>query len=205
MWSRLCWLPWVLETYVNGVHTFDKPQHWLFPLFPWSAFAFAGLAIGFFLFSPWARRHELSAAGWTAASGAALGAFALWLDARPFHFYAVYDFWHTSPNFFAVRTGVLMGIVFLSYAWCRWGAGQRGFNPIIELGRQSLLVYWVHIEFVYGRFSVLKKGAQGIAGASLGLLVIFAAMTALAAIRNRSKGRGLQALAVWRHSARAPA
>ena len=39
---RLCgqryrprWLPWYLESYVNGVHIFDKPQPWLFPLFPW--------------------------------------------------------------------------------------------------------------------------------------------------------------------------
>src|SRR5713226_1013364 len=31
---------------------------WLFPLFPWSAFAFAGLAVGFFLFSDFARRRE---------------------------------------------------------------------------------------------------------------------------------------------------
>jgi len=67
------------------------------------------------------------------------------------------------------------------------------------------VVYWVHIEFVYGRFSILKKNAQGIAGATLGLLIIFAAMTALATILNRTKGRGLQVLAVWRRPARVTA
>ena len=28
-----------------------------------------------------------------------------------------------------------------SYAWCRWGWGQRGLRPLVELGQASLLVY----------------------------------------------------------------
>jgi uncharacterized membrane protein len=49
LWTthRPKFLPWPVESYINGVHIFDKPQPWLFPLFPWSAFAFAGLAVGF--------------------------------------------------------------------------------------------------------------------------------------------------------------
>src|SRR5947208_14438999 len=37
-------LPRPVESYINGVHFFKEPQPWLFPLFPWSACAFAGLA-----------------------------------------------------------------------------------------------------------------------------------------------------------------
>src|SRR6202171_1987330 len=50
LWTthRPKFLPWPIESYINGVHIFDQPQPWLFPLFPWSAFAFAGLAVGFF-------------------------------------------------------------------------------------------------------------------------------------------------------------
>src|SRR6202050_882322 len=51
-------LPWYLESYVNGIHIFDQPQPWLFPIFPWTAFAFAGLATGLFLFSKWGRENE---------------------------------------------------------------------------------------------------------------------------------------------------
>jgi hypothetical protein len=51
-----------------------------------------------------------------------------------------------------------------------------------------LLVYWVHIEFVYGRLSILHKHAQGIGGATLGLLAIFLAMLALAYIRTHIRG-----------------
>ena len=200
------WLPWYIESYINGVHTFGVPQPWLFPLFPWSAFAFAGLAIGFLPLSPWARRHESAAVAAAGVGGVLLFLLGGWFDARPRQIYAVYDFWHTSPNFFLMRLGIVMGIVLLSYAWCRWGAGQWGFSPLIEMGRASLFVYFrVHIEFVYGRFSSLAKRSQSILSASLGLATIFIAMTALATIRNRTKGRGIAAFAFWRRPVRAGA
>jgi hypothetical protein len=207
LWTtyRPRFLPWFLESYVNGVHIYDKPQPWLFPFFPWAAFACAGLAVGFFLLSPWGRRHETAATASTAAAGLAIAGIAFWLDAQPRSLYAAYDFWRTSPNFFLIRVGIVMSIVFLTYAWCRWGLGQWGFSPLIELGKQSLVVYWVHIEFVYGRVSILAKGAQGILGATLGLLVIFTAMTTLATFLNHTKGRGLQAVATWWRAARVPA
>src|SRR5271168_2710874 len=60
LWTthRPKFLPWPLESYINGVHVFGHPQPWLFPLFPWAAFAFAGLAVGFLLFSEFAKRRE---------------------------------------------------------------------------------------------------------------------------------------------------
>src|SRR5271170_3295914 len=59
LWTswRPHWLPWYLESYVNGVHIYGVPQPWLFPIFPWTAFAFAGLAAGFLLFSDWSMRN----------------------------------------------------------------------------------------------------------------------------------------------------
>jgi uncharacterized membrane protein len=199
------WLPWYLESYINGVHNLGVPQPWLFPAFPWVAFAFAGLALGFLVFSPSARAHETTAFTLTGLAGVLFVLLGRWFDARPRQLYAVYDFWHTSPNFFLIRTGVLLGIVFLAYSWCRWGAALKGFAPVTELGRTSLFVYWLHIEFVYGRFSILRKRSQSILAATAGILVIFAAMVVVAAIRNRTKGRGLGPLAFWRRPARAVA
>ena len=54
---------------------------------------------------------------------------------------------------------MLLVILTAAYAWCHWGAAQWGFSPVIQLGQASLLVYWVHIEFVYGRVSILPKHA----------------------------------------------
>jgi uncharacterized membrane protein len=197
------WLPWYLESYINGVHTFGKPQPWLFPLFPWAAFAFGGLAAGFILLTDWARSREARAVAVLAACGAVMGGLALWLDEQPFRLYAIYDFWHTSPNFFLIRLGVMFLILFVAYAWCRWGAGQWGFSPLIQTGQTSLLVYWVHIEFVYGGFSILAKGKQTIPMASLGLAIIFVSMVLLSIVRTRLKGKGRELANFFRGAARA--
>ncbi len=189
LWTswRPRWLPWPLESYIDGVHNLGQPQAWLFPVFPWSAFAFAGLAIGFLLLSDWARQHEAALFAMAGAAGVCLIYLARWMDARPEHIYSVYDFWHTSPTFFLIRVGLLLVILALAYGWCRGGAGQRGFSPMIQLGQTSLLVYWVHIEFVYGRLSILPKHANGIRTASLGLFTIFLAMLVLSILRTRWK------------------
>ncbi len=189
------WLPWPLESYIDGVHNLGEPQAWLFPVFPWTGFAFMGLAIGFVLLSDEARKRGAETFVLTGLSGIALIYLARWLDARPEQLYATDDFWHTSPNFFLIRIGMLLAILAAAYLWCRWGAGQWGFSPLIQLGQTSLLVYWVHIEFVYGRLSILPKRAVDIRTASFGLLTIFLSMVLLSVLRTRLKGRGAELLA----------
>jgi uncharacterized membrane protein len=194
LWNgwRLRWLPWPLESYLDGVHNLGQPQAWLFPIFPWSAFAFVGLAVGFGLLSDWAKKLGGGALVVVGGGGVTLIYLARWLDHDPRQLYAVYDFWHTSPNFFLIRVGMLLVIMFASYAWCRWGDGLWGFSPMIQLGQTSLLVYWVHIELVYGRFSILPKRAQDVRTASLGLLAIFVSMVLLSVARTKLRGRGAQ-------------
>ena len=199
LWTnwRPRWLPWPLESYINGVHNLGVPQPWIFPIFPWTAFAFAGLAAGFILQSQWARRREALVFFLAGATGLGLIAAARWFDAQPQQLYAVYDYWHTSPSFFWLRVGMLLVILTASYVWCRWGAGQWGFSPLMQLGQASLLVYWVHLEFVYGRASILPKHSEDIRSASIGLLTISLAMLMLAFLRTRMKGRGGEILHRW--------
>ncbi len=195
-------LAWWLESYINGVHTYGKPQPWLFPIFPWAAFAFVGLAAGSLLLSEWARKNEALALASAGAGGAAIIALGLWLDARPERLYPQYDFWHTSPNFFLVRAGIVLIVLFLGYAWCRWGAGEWGFSPLIEMGKCSLLIYWVHIEFVYGGLSIVPRRSVGVGTATLGLITIFIVMTLLATARNRFPKWKPQMLALLRGTVR---
>ena len=208
LWTtwRPDWLPWPLESYINGVHNLGTPQAWLFPIFPWTAFAFAGLATGFILQSEWARKRETLIFLLAGTVGVAFIGASRWLDAQPHQLYAVYDYWHTSPDFFFIRLGMLLVILTASYAWCRWVIGQLpagswSFSPLIQLGQASLLVYWVHLQFVYGRLSILPRHIQSIRTASLGLLAIFLAMLLLAFLRTRMKGRGTEALAWMRRPA----
>src|ERR1700686_2685961 len=209
LWTtqRPRWLPWPLESYVNGVHIYAQPQPWLFPVFPWVAFAFVGLALGFLLSSGFAKKNESGFFAAVGGTGVVASLLSLLLDAAPARLYsaAIYDYWHTSPNFFLIRCGILLVLVFLAFAWCRWGWAQRGFSPIIQLGNTSLLVYWVHIEFVYGRFSILPKGRCSILKATGGLLIIFVAMVALSLLRTRWKKRHTKASHAHPVPAAAPA
>ena len=195
-------LPWFLETYVNGVHTFAKPVPWLFPIFPWTGFCFAGLAAGSWLGSEWVRRREGLAMALAAAGGIALLGFSWFLDALPVQIYREYDFWHTSPNFFFARVGVLLIILASCYWWSRHGAEHWDFTRLVQLGQSSLLVYWIHIEFVYGRFSILPKRGVGILTASAGLLVIIASMLILSASRVWLLGQGRDWVNWFRRKAR---
>jgi uncharacterized membrane protein len=195
LWTtwRPRFLPWPIESYIDGVHNLGTPQAGLFPIFPWAGFAFAGLAVGFMLQAPWSRARETKVFFSLGTAGVVFVELSRWLDAQPRQVYAVYDYWHTSPEFFLVRVGMLLMILTASYAWCRWGLGQWpkgawGFSPLILLGQASLLVYWVHIEFVYGRVSILPKHGMGIGGASVGLVVITVAMLALAYARIHTRG-----------------
>ncbi|MGB8581355.1 MAG: heparan-alpha-glucosaminide N-acetyltransferase domain-containing protein [Candidatus Sulfotelmatobacter sp.] len=197
------WLPWPLESYLDGVHNLGAPQAWLFPIFPWTAFAFAGLAVGFILQYQRRKNRETQTFFAAGAAGLILIAGSRWLDAQPRQLYPVYDYWHTSPDFFLLRVGMLLIILSACYAWCRWGAAHWRFSPLIQLGQASLLVYWVHIEFVYGRVSILPKHSTGIRTASLGLLTIFLAMLVLAYLRTRLKGRGTEIIAWFRSPIRA--
>ena len=196
LWTswRPKFLPWPLESYLNGVHTFQEPQHWLFPLFPWSAFAFVGLAVGFLIFSGYGRTNEARLFAFIGVAGAAVIGLSMVFDALPIRLYAVRDYWHSSPNFLFLRCGVLLMILFGAYAWCRWGFAQKGFSPAIQLGQTSLLVYWVHIEFVYGRLSIMPKRGCSITRATLGLLIILASMLALSILRTRYKMRKARVL-----------
>jgi len=177
------------------VHNLGTPQPWLFPIFPWAAFAFAGLAVGALIFSP----------SWIERSGRTVALFGLGgvgifllsgaLDRSPIRLYATYDYWHTSPNFFLARVGIVLVLLLGAYAWCNWGLGQRGFTPFVQLGQTSLLVYWVHTELVYGRLSLLKKGSQSAWMCTIGFLLICVLMLALSIARTRTKSELTQ---IWK-------
>jgi uncharacterized membrane protein len=191
LWTtrRPRFLPWMLESYINGVHIYNVPQTWLFAVFPWCAFAFVGLAFGLFLFSDFAQHKEVQALVTIGAIGAVACLLALAFDYSPVQVYSVYDYWHSSPNFFLMRCGILLMLTFTIFAWCRWGIAARGFSPFMLFGKTSLLVYWAHIEFVYGRLSILPKGRSSISLATAGTIVIFAAMLALSKWRLRQRAK----------------
>jgi uncharacterized membrane protein len=188
VWTHnFSWLPWFIASYFNGVHNQGKPLSWMFPLFPWAAFAFAGVVVGCLILSERAKRIEGPRAAIIGSAGLIIAFLGYSLDHSPVALFPphMYDFWHTSPSFFLIRLGVLLLIVAVSDLRCRLHPVFTNSKALVLMGRHSLLVYWVHIEFVYGRLHVLPRRGMGIAGASLGLLGITLAMLLLAYLRAK--------------------
>ena len=95
------------------------------------------------------------------------------------------DFWYTSPSYVLIRGGLVVMTLGVAYAWnlMPWSAWP---SPLRQLGRTSLLVYWVHIEVVYGGIvAPFARGKLGIEGASIGLLLLTLAMVLLSLARTQ--------------------
>jgi uncharacterized membrane protein len=179
-------VPRAVLAYVSG-----RVEGAFFPLFPWCAFVSAGAAAGGLL----ARHREAGGEGRAmlvlGAAGAAAVAGGVLLDRLP-QVYPRYDFWWTSPNYTAIKVGVALLVLAGAWSWsCRPTAGHP--SPLGQLGRTSLLVYWVHLEIVYGAIvAPWARQRLSIAGASLGLVILTLSMLALSIARTRRVRRRVE-------------
>jgi fucose 4-O-acetylase-like acetyltransferase len=62
------------------------------------------------------------------------------------------SFWTTSPSYLFMRAAIVAMAVAACYAWSRVSGG--GWSPLVQLGRTSLFIYWIHVEMVYGLISL---------------------------------------------------
>jgi uncharacterized membrane protein len=77
----------------------------------------------------------------------------------PFSVYPKADFWMNSPALALTKLGVVLAALAIAYLWVNAGQETHKWSVFRQLGTTSLLVYWVHIELVYGRwFGIWKEG-----------------------------------------------
>jgi fucose 4-O-acetylase-like acetyltransferase len=77
-----------------------------------------------------------------------------------------------------------MVLLSLAFLWTRYGA-RDGWSWVRQLGTTSLLVYWVHVEMVYGRgLFFLKNRLTDIQTAVAAVLAILL-MLAISVIKTR--------------------
>jgi uncharacterized membrane protein len=137
-------LPDPLEWYVRPVQGRTN-----FTLFPWSGFVTAGAVVGLVLErAPDPQRHRRAIAGITLGGVllAAAGCAASYLPAL----YPHVNFWTSSPTFFMLRTGLLLIAMGVAWAWAQRPRSADRWSPLVLLGVESLFVYWIHVEMVYG-------------------------------------------------------
>lgn len=120
----------------------------IFPLFPFVGFLFAGVIVSWEFMYAVEHKREHKFMKRFLYLGVVFILFGLLLDALPFKIYPVYNFWYTSPNYFLIRIGALLFLFGLI-----WNITEKVKKPpswITILGKESLLVYVVHLIILYG-------------------------------------------------------
>jgi uncharacterized membrane protein len=163
------------------------PQPTLFPLFPWMAYAWIGASVGIHLGRRQRERGDASRAA-IALTGA--GALLALLTCEPLPLgHALVSHWPllTQPVRVAYRVGVALVLGGVAIGL---GRARAPFHDgLLALGRASLFVYWVHLEFAFGILSKPIARALTLPAWAAGWLVLVAAMSALAACWIRIRGR----------------
>ncbi len=122
------------------------PGIW-FSIFPWGAFLAFGLACGSLIpripHDAWDRVTQ-----WAALCGFALIFLGMYCSQLPFSIYPSADFWVDSPALVACKMGTTLLLAAGAYLWTEYLNPGPSFVRL--LGTNSLAVYWVHIELVYG-------------------------------------------------------
>ena len=152
----------------------------LFPLFPWLAFAAIGVLIGL----AWGRVQDAAELEALLVRQIALGAV-LALLTNPGWFPAR---WIATPEPLAALARLTykaaLCCAMLGPALALSRAPKPIRAPIELLGRTSLLVYWVHLQFAFGTVSRPLSRSLAISDWAYGTLALCGCMWALAALRN---------------------
>ncbi|HJT88184.1 MAG TPA: heparan-alpha-glucosaminide N-acetyltransferase domain-containing protein [Bryobacteraceae bacterium] len=175
-WS---WAPGVVRNYI-------VPDYNFFGFFPWGAYLAFGMSAGSIIRTVPAEGIE-RVMQWAALLGGALILTSRYFANLPFSLYTKAEFWLNSPAQVLIKQGVTLVLVAFAFLWTRYAAGT-GWSWIRQFGTTSLLVYWVHIELVYGRWlsffkTNLTEGETAVAAACV--IVLMLALSTLKSNRHR--------------------
>lgn len=147
--------PFVSSLDWNGVpplvQHYLAPDRFYFGFFPWAAFVAFGMSVGSLL-RHLDRQDTGTAMQWLGGAGVAMAFGAWYLANLPYSIYPqTMDFWRESPALIFIKLGILLMLLAFSYAW-NLGLNPGEWSVVRQFGVTSLLVYWVHVELVYGRW-----------------------------------------------------
>lgn len=155
---------------------FNQTRASIFPVFPYSAFMFAGVVFGhlFLKAQPGHTVGRFFRGVFMIALGAAVCGIVF--DLIPLSLYPPHDYWKTSPNFFLLR---LSAVLIVTTGFFHLGKLPSMLErPVLALGQASLLVYAVHLVMVYGSAAnvgltqVIDKTLPYYAAAGVGIAVL---------------------------------
>ena len=170
------------------VRSYFFPSYNYFGFFPWASFLAFGLALGSVLRA--VKEDDMGRVmEWTLGIGLGLIGSAYYFSNLSYSIYAKSDFWLNSPAMILIKLGVVLAMLAGAYLWVNVGALDR-WSLFRQLGTTSLLVYWVHIEIVYGRWFGIWKENLSVGYVLAFTAVLLALMAALSILRTRRKALG---------------
>ena len=175
-------LPPLLRDYV-------VPSYNYFAFFPWAAFVAFGISVGS-VFRVLRQDRLTQAMQWFALGGLALSVGGAGLSSPIEHLYLKSDFWLDAPSLIVIKLGVLLMLLSFSYA-CMSQTSAQGWSWVRQLGTTSLLVYWVHIELVYGSWLGWMKMNLSLGQTVLAAIGIIGAMIALSVLKSSWRSWGI--------------
>jgi peptidoglycan/LPS O-acetylase OafA/YrhL len=176
--SQLNWagVPWMLRGYII-------PDLRLFGFFPWGAYLAFGMAAGSAIRVIPEESME-RAMQWGAILGGGTILVCRYFAALPYSIYTKSDFWLNSPAQVLIKQGVTMLLLSLAFLWTRYGA-REGWSWVRQFGTTSLLVYWVHIELVYGRGLFFLKNRLTEWQTAIAAVLVILLMLGISVIKTR--------------------
>jgi hypothetical protein len=189
--SAIDWapVPWLVRNYLI-------PDYHSFGFFPWGAYLAFGVSAGSVIraIPPEATDRAIR---WAAMIGIGAILVCHYIDRLPYKIYEKSEYWLNSPLQILTKQGVVLAILSVAFVWTRYAAGT-GWSWVRQFGTTSLLVYWVHIELVYGRELFFLKGHLNEAQTLVAAVCLILLMLALAVIKTRwTEVRAFLAAAGW--------
>lgn len=173
--SQLDWngVPPVIKGYI-------APDLASFGFFPWGAFVAFGMSLGSLIRI---LNHEQleRAMQWAAVLGCALIAGSEQLSKLP-SLYSKSEFWLNSPFLILIKLGVMLLLTAFAFLWNKHTAEK--WSWVRQLGTTSLLVYWVHIELLYGRWLSFWHSNLDLRQSTIAAAVCMVLMILLSAART---------------------
>jgi hypothetical protein len=166
------------------IRAYIVPDARYFAFFPWASYLAFGVSAGSLLKTIPAESVERAMQWGVLLGGAVVGA-CMYCANLPFSIYTNADYWLNSPALPLTKLGVTLILVAFAYLWTRH---TEGWSWLRQLGTTSLLVYWVHIELIYGRWLASWKGALTVGqtvAASAALILLMVLLSAAKTNRDR--------------------
>lgn len=164
------------------VQNYLKPSYQFFGFFPWASFVAFGMSVGSILrlLKPADVPVTMQWLGW----GGVTLAFAAWaLSNIGPSIYSNVEFWLNSPGLILIKTGVVLILIVFAWVW-NMRLAPTDWSWVRQFGLTSLLVYWVHIELVYGRWFGYLKSQLTVSQTVFAAVLTIALMLALSLVRT---------------------